>query len=317
MQRQFREWCEMLGRAGLPNAYIQQYGVTALLVAAAVPLWVLGGAACGLIALFVATVSFFSAHRLMGQARRADDQKIHLDKQLLQSQKLASIGELSSGIAHEINNPLAVIGQEVEWMRHIMKGEGISRGEGLEELGDSLREIGQQVERCKEITHKLLDFARKKEPLIQGVDINRLVEDMAKLVEREAVLKDIRIVRDYQSDLPMVQTDAPLVRQVVLNLLNNARQAVGKDGVVTVATRLTDDHDVKLIVRDTGCGIPKENVGKIFDPFFTTKAPGEGTGLGLSICHGIIRRLGGSISVESEVGKGAVFTIVLPVMKSK
>lgn len=163
-----------------------------------------------------------------------------------------------------------------------------------------------------EITHKLLDFARKKEPLIQGVDANQLIEDMAKLVQREAVNNNISIIRNYAGELPLVRTDAPLLRQVVLNLLNNAAYAVGKDGSITVSTRISGDGHMEVAVSDTGCGISKEHFSKIFDPFFTTKPPGKGTGLGLSICQGIITRLGGAISVETETGKGACFTIHLP-----
>jgi two-component system, NtrC family, sensor kinase len=302
----------MLGQSGSTSAYIPQYVVTELIAALAAPLWYLGGAAIASCALVVAAISFIVINHLVRQVRKANEQRLHLDQQLMQSQKLASIGELSSGIAHEINNPLAVIGQEVEWMRHILHGSPIDGVEGLEELRDSMREIGRQVERCGEITHKLLDFARKTEPLIQGVDVNKLIEDMARLVEKESILKNITIVRDYQKDMPAVYTDGPLLRQVVLNLLNNARQAIGKDGVITVITRISTDNSVDLKVVDTGCGVPTENLSKIFDPFFTTKPPGEGTGLGLSICHGIIDRLGGRISVESELGKGTTFSIDLP-----
>lgn len=261
--------------------------------------------------------SFLSARRLHAEIRRASEQRCFLDQQLIQSQKLASIGELSSGIAHEINNPLAVIGQEVEWIRHIMGEAAGTMGPAEAELQDSLREIGRQVERCGEITHKLLDFARKQEPLMQRVDINRLVEDMARLVEREARLHNIRIERDYAEGLPEANTDAPLLRQVVLNILNNATHAIEKDGVITVRTRKRGESGIDIQVSDTGCGIPPEHLDKIFDPFFTTKAPGKGTGLGLSICHGIMQRLGGNISLESQVGEGTTFTIQLPPLEPR
>jgi two-component system, NtrC family, sensor kinase len=269
------------------------------------------------VALVLAVTSFLTARRLTREIKKANEQRRHLDQQLIQSQKLAAIGELSSGIAHEINNPLAIIGQETEWMKQVMKGDGLQAADAPDELRDSLREIVSQVDRCKEITHKLLDFARKKEPLIQGADVNKLIEDMARLVEKEAIQKNIKLIRNYQKDLPRVQTDPPLLRQVVLNLLNNAAYAIGKDGDISISTRQSANNSVELVFSDTGCGIPKEQLDKIFDPFFTTKPPGKGTGLGLSISHSIIAKLGGRITVASEVGCGATFTIHLPVEPSK
>jgi len=247
---------------------------------------------------------------------KANEQKCRLDQQLIQSQKLAAIGELSSGIAHEINNPLAIMGQETEWSKHLLKDDNLQAPGAPDELRDSLREIVSQVERCKEITHKLLDFARKKEPLIQGADVNRLIEDMARLVEKEAAQKNIQLIRAYARNLPRVPTDPPLLRQVVLNILNNAAYAIGKDGTITITTRQAADA-VELTFSDTGCGIPKEQLDKIFDPFFTTKPPGKGTGLGLSISHSIVVKLGGRITVASEVGRGTTFTIHLPVESPK
>jgi two-component system NtrC family sensor kinase len=233
-----------------------------------------------------------------------------LDERLLQSQKLAAIGELSAGIAHEINNPLAIIRQEAEWMQLLLKKMG--GGKDLEELQGSARQIVEQVDRCTEITRNLLDFARKRDPVIQAVEVNRVIEDMTRLVEKEAKHNNISIVRQYDQELPVIYSDAPQLRQVILNFLTNATQAIGRDGVVTITTRPGGDDEVDIMVSDTGCGIPAEQLSKIFDPFFTTKPPGQGTGLGLSICHGIIQRLGGRIGVASTVGRGTEFTITLP-----
>ena len=235
-----------------------------------------------------------------------------LDERLLQSQKLAAIGELSAGIAHEINNPLAIIRQEAEWMQHLLKKLAGGDGKAAEELQGSVQQIVQQVDRCTEITRNLLDFARKRDPVIQAVEVNRIIENMTMLVEKEARHNNITIVRHYDEALPPIYSDAPQLRQVILNFLTNATQAIGKDGVVTITTRLSPDDAVDIVISDTGCGIPADNLSKIFDPFFTTKPPGQGTGLGLSICHGIILRLGGRIAVESIVGQGTEFTITLP-----
>ncbi|MFP5213504.1 MAG: sensor histidine kinase [Acidobacteriota bacterium] len=282
-----------------------------LMALLALPLWLKAGGVYGAAALALACLSFIRTHHLVERIRAAERQKCRLDQELIQSQKLASIGVFASGIAHEINNPIAIIGQEAQWIKHVMKGLDPQVCKGLPEMEDSLQEVLNQVNRCREITHKLLDFARKKDPLIQAADLNRLVDDMARLVEREAVSRNIKILRNYQPELPPLFTDPPLMRQVVLNLLNNAMQAVDRDGAVTVATRMSE-KGFEVRVSDTGCGIPAEDLNRIFDPFFTTKPQGKGTGLGLSICHGIVTKLGGSIAVESEKGEGATFTIHLP-----
>ncbi|MFZ2446179.1 MAG: ATP-binding protein [Syntrophobacteraceae bacterium] len=300
----------------IPSSYLSRvylFAIPSLVLLMAAPLWICAGPGTALLAVPVAAACFFGVRSLIGQIVRAREQKCFVDEQLIQSQKLAAIGELSAGIAHEINNPLAIIAQEIEWARYQFDGRNPDEP-GLEEVRDSLREIACQVERCREITHKLLDFARKHDPLIQGVDLNRLVEDMAKLVEKEASQKGIEIVRQYRGDLSPIQTDPPLLRQVVLNLLNNAVYAIGQNGAIAIRTRIPESGHVELEIGDNGCGIRKEDLHKIFDPFYTTKPPGKGTGLGLSICHSIIVRLGGRIAVESEPGKGTTFAVRLPII---
>lgn len=290
------------------------FAVPLLALLPAIPLWMYAGAVSALIVLPVSAVCYYAMRRLIRDAAKAREEKCFLDEQLIQSQKLAAIGELSAGIAHEINNPLAIIAQEIEWAKLQFDGKQPDAG-GLAETANSLHEIAVQVERCREITHKLLDFARKSEPLIQSTDLNKLVEDMARLVEKEALHKNIKIERHYRPNLPAILTDPPLVRQVVLNLLNNAVYAIGQDGMITITTRIPDSGFVEMIIGDTGCGIPKTHINRVFDPFFTTKPPGKGTGLGLSICHSIIVRLGGRIAVESNHGKGTSFSIRLPILQ--
>jgi two-component system NtrC family sensor kinase len=261
----------------------------------------------------LAVVSLVIARRL--QQRRPEEgpgKEWLLDEGLLQTQKMAAIGQLSAGVAHEINNPLAIIRQEAQWMQTLLQTDHFRGVEEVKELYDSLREIIQQVDRCKEITYNLLDFARKRQPVIQAVAVNKLIEDMAALVAKEASQKKIKINRRLAPDLPRVYSDAPQLRQVILNLLNNATYAIQRNGEVTVTTRLAGKDALEIVISDTGPGIPPEDLPRIFDPFFTTKPPGQGTGLGLSICHGIIEKLGGRIIVISEVGQGAAFTIRLP-----
>ena len=288
-----------------------------LLFGAAFPSALWGGWAVGSATFAVAVLSCVSTRRLSHKIARVQEQTLVLNEQLLQSQKLAAIGELSAGIAHEINNPLAIINQEAEWLGRLLKKDTLREVPEWHELSESLKQISQQVYRCKEIIQNLLNFARKRQPVIQGVEVNRLIEDMAVLVEKEAKQHRITLIRDYQPELPLIYSDPPQLRQVILNLLNNASQAVQQDGSITITTRRSAANSLAISISDTGCGIPTENLKKIFDPFFTTKPEGKGTGLGLSICHGIITKLGGQIKVTSQVGQGATFTITLPLKLEK
>lgn len=263
------------------------------------------------LALFAGAVCIGSALMLARRTRRHEHELREMDLRLLQSQKLASIGELSSGIAHEINNPLAIITQELDLARELLAGGPCLAEADLVDARDSLREIASQVDRCRQITHKLLNFARKMDPVLQEEALDRVIEDMALLVEREARGRDVAIVRDYAADLPPVRTDVPLLRQVILNLLTNALHATPKGGSITLSTRREGKWAV-IAVRDTGSGIAPANMDKIFDPFFTTKQPGQGTGLGLSLSHGIVARLGGTLAAASPPGEGATFTVTLP-----
>jgi two-component system NtrC family sensor kinase len=241
----------------------------------------------------------------------SEPEKWLLDERLLHSQKMAAIGELAAGIAHEINNPLAVIRQETEWLLRLLTRKESLDPQDILELRESLHQVLQQVDRCSEITRNLLDFARKREPVFQAVDLHQVIETMTMLVEKEAKKNHINILRQYDPDLPLVDSDAPQLRQVILNLLNNAVQAIEKDGTIIIITSRGDDS-INIAVQDTGRGIPAEHLEKVFDPFFTTKPLGKGTGLGLSICHGIIHRLGGKIAVASTVGQGTTVTVTLP-----
>jgi len=285
--------------------HLPAYGTPLALMLLAVPLAFQAGLAYGLASGLLAALSFVTARQLLRQKDAALHQKALSDEQLLQSQKLAAIGELSAGIAHEINNPLAIIRQDAEWLLRLFSKDSPP---DAAETQTGLTEIVHQVDRARDITQNLLNFARRRQPVVQAVELNRLIEDMAMLVEKTAQQGHLNLIKRLQPDLPLINSDAPLLRQVILNLLNNAIQATGKDGTVTVITRATDDNQVLVQVNDTGHGIPKEHLAQIFDPFFTTKPQGKGTGLGLSICHGIIEKLGGSISVASEAGRGSSFT---------
>ncbi|MFW5488029.1 MAG: sensor histidine kinase [Desulfovibrio sp.] len=267
--------------------------------------------------LFSMGLSAMAAEWVYRQSRRMAAEKAELSEQLLQSQKLAALGELAAGIAHEINNPLAIIGQESELLQNSLDGLSFATQDDEEMFADSLSEINQQVHRCGAITAKMLDMARKRQAVPQALDINHIVRDMVALTEKEASRHAIEIITTCAGYMPLIYSDPPLIKQVVLNLLNNAIQAIGSEGTITVITGVRPPDGVCIVVRDTGCGISKEDQERIFNPFYTTKPPGKGTGLGLSISLRIIDQLGGSIAVQSEPGQGAAFTVKLPVGAGK
>lgn len=303
----------MTARPSIVAKVLYPYTPVILLVLAAAALGFNRGVFWGLGSLLAALISFLIIKALLARTEPGTGREWLLDEGLLQAQKLAAIGQLSTGVAHEINNPLAIIRQEAQWMQTLLKTDHFQGLEEAKELRDSAGEIIQQVDRCSAITHNLLDFARKRPPVIQAVAVNRLVEDMARLVAKEAQQKKIEISKDLAPDLPAIYSDAPQLRQVILNLLNNATYALGKNGAITITTRTAGPDHLEIVISDTGPGIPPADLPRIFDPFFTTKPPGHGTGLGLSICHGIIDKLGGRITAASKKGHGASFTITLPI----
>jgi signal transduction histidine kinase len=292
----------MLGRSAYP--------VSCLAVGAAA--WFHGRTGDGLalaVALGVAAgmwLLLWASSRWLDQA---EAERSEMGDQIIQSQRILALGELSTGIAHEINNPLNIILQEAELMRVNLASP--PSPEILEEIRSSLDVVYAQVSRCSDITHKLLDLARNRKPVSQAADVNQLVEDMLELVERESGPRRIRIRRRFAPDLPAVTSDPPLLRQVFLNLLINAVQAVDRDGDIVITT-FSEGNMACIEIRDTGPGISKKDRERIFNPFFTTKAPGQGTGLGLSVSLRIVNELGGDIQVQSSPNKGAAFTVRIP-----
>jgi two-component system NtrC family sensor kinase len=293
---------------------LQFYMIPILVLVSAVPLAMLAGATLAAGSVLLAIILFFHTRNVARDTQKIKGKARWIDEQLCRAEQFATVDELSAGIAHEINNPLGIIAQEIEWIQHVLKSDSLKDLKDLDDCKDSLREIGRQVDRCKEIVHKLLSLARETEPVIQCIDINNLIETMTDLVEREVSGKNIRIVRNLQPDLPAVYSDPPLLRQVILNLLVNASHAIEKDGLISITTA-AEDGEVDIVVKDSGCGIPNENLDRIFTPFFSTKPQGKGTGLGLAICRGIIERLGGHISVTSDVGTSTAFTIHIPIQR--
>ena len=232
------------------------------------------------------------------------------------SEKLASVGLLAAGIAHELNNPLTGILTFATLLRKKMP-DGSADAEDLDL-------VVRETKRCATIIRRLLDFAREKTPEKKFADLNRIIEDTVRIIERPASFRDIEITLDLDRELPPVWLDADLIKQVIMNMLVNAQHAIEDAGSITVRTRrcaapkspepgLPSVPVVEMAVIDTGCGIPAQNLKRIFDPFFTSKGVGKGTGLGLSVSHGIVKAHGGAIEVESKVGEGSTFRVYLPI----
>jgi two-component system NtrC family sensor kinase len=231
-------------------------------------------------------------------------QETHL--QLVSSEKMASLGKLAAGIAHEINNPLGGILIYSSLMMEDLSEEDSRRGD--------LARIVQEAGRCKEIVKSLLEFARQTEPKMEPTDINRAINDGLFFLVNQALFHNIQIVKKLDPFLPFVQGNASQLKQVLMNIIVNAAEAMHDSGTLTITTSPAPDRKTVFVeFTDTGEGIPEENLTRIFDPFFTTKEVGKGTGLGLATSYGIIEDHGGKISVKSKVGEGTTFTIELPI----
>lgn len=255
----------------------------------------------------VATVGIFTDLRpRLAMERKL--QETHL--QLVNSEKMASLGKLAAGIAHEINNPLGGILIYASLMMEDLPEEDPKR--------EDLSRIVQEAGRCKEIVKSLLEFARQTEPKKEPTDINRAINDGLFFLVNQALFHNIRIVKELDPSLPLVQGNASQLKQVFMNIIVNAAEAMHGNGTLTIRTSSsTDRKTVNIEFTDTGEGIPEENLSRIFDPFFTTKDVGKGTGLGLATSFGIIEEHGGKINVKSKVGEGATFEIELPVHPEK
>jgi len=246
------------------------------------------------------------------EKKKEAEYRAKLEQQMIVTERLASIGTLATGVAHEINNPLAIIKEAAGYMGQLLKkkeAEGFAYKKQFE-LGISKLETG--VDRARRITHKLLGFVKKNESVSSDVDLKELLSEVFELLQREALYKDIQMVQDTGDSPFIIRTDPYQLRQVLLNLVTNAIHATCAYGTITVGLKQDCDNIVVITVTDTGEGIAKENLKKIFDPFFSTKSPGQGTGLGLFVSNNIMRKLGGTIDVESRLGQGTTFFVRLP-----
>jgi PAS domain S-box-containing protein len=238
------------------------------------------------------------------------EQRRQMEKQMAQTDKLASIGEFSAGIAHEINNPLGII---LGYTQLLLRSEE----SGSKRQAD-LKTIEKHVRNCKAIVEDLLNFARSSPPVNAHTDIHTVIDDAVNFFAQHARPEKVIIERRYNESIPPLLLDEKKMRQVLLNLIVNARHAVGNQGTIRIETVLCPDKDtIEIRVSDDGCGIEKKNLSRIFDPFFTTKPTGEGTGLGLSVSYGIVKNHGGDIAVRSVPGEGSTFTVTLPLQRGR
>jgi two-component system NtrC family sensor kinase len=253
------------------------------------------------------------AHTLEQKVESRTQELRRAQAETMRGEKLASVGLLASGVAHELNNPLTGI----LTFSHLLRQKMPDKSADAEDMDLVIRE----TKRCAAIIKRLLDFAREKQPEKKFTDLNQVIDDTVRLVERPAYLRDIDIALDLDRSLPPIWIDADQIKQVIMNILVNAQHAVEEKGNITISTRRARDPRapadanrsmVEISIVDTGCGIPEENLRRIFDPFFTSKAVGKGTGLGLSVSHGIVETHGGLIEVKSKVGEGSTFRVFLP-----
>jgi len=246
---------------------------------------------------------------------RDQRQRAESETKLLQSEKQASIGKLAGGVAHEINNPLTGIFT----FTHML----LKRKELPEEVRQDLETIAQETERVRKIVKGLLDFSRQTELDREPTDVNRLIRQTLSLVENQALIKGVSLNFEPGEGLPTVTLDRNQMQSVFLNIVINALDATDAGGSITVtsgvgvSTSKPGQNGIEILFTDTGCGIPSENLNRLFDPFFTTKDIGQGTGLGLSVSYGIVERHGGTIWVQSKVGKGSTFKVWLPTEEQK
>jgi len=239
-------------------------------------------------------------------------QKLHeKQSQLVAAEKLATLGTFAAGVAHEINNPLAIINEKAGLMKDIL--EMAEDFKYKSKFLDQVDAITESVKRCRNITHRILGFARKTEVSIEVFDINDIINELKGFLEKEVQLKNIQLEMNLSENLPKVRSDRGQLQQIFLNIAKNAIDAVDNGGVVAIFTGTKDPSTVRVAMQDNGHGISDDALKHIFEPFFTTKEKGKGTGLGLSITYGIIKNLGGDIHVESEVNKGTTFVIELPI----
>jgi two-component system NtrC family sensor kinase len=269
----------------------------------------------------IVSTAFYLTGRIVSRMKQIDSEMNRLGEQLIRASRLAELGEMAAGFAHEINNPLQIIKSEQALIKTILsesKGKNqLKKSEDLIDLEDSIDQINLQVSRCAEITQAMLKFGRKDEPVSKDVDLYNFIPEVTQMVAKKVSVHGIALQQNISDETSIIHGDPAQLQQVFLNLLNNAIDAIveqhgASGGKLAIECEPTENHMVEIRVRDNGSGISPENLKKVFSPFFTTKPVGKGTGLGLSVCYGIIDNIGGTMTVNSEKNVGTTFTIRLP-----
>ncbi len=256
------------------------------------------------------------SHFMVVRIERAERERGFLNQQMVQVEKMAAIGRLAAGIAHEINNPLQMITSQAGWINELLEDEDPNQLKNRDEYREAVKKIKSHVHRAGTVTHRLLGFSKKMDSQLQNVNMAELIEETISFVENEAKNNNIEIRRKLDPALPSTLTDGPRLQQVVLNILNNSMDALVQNGWIEISAGV-EGKTLVIRLSDSGPGMTEEVLKHIFDPFYTTKSPGKGTGLGLSICYSIMQKLGGEILVSNRKEGGALFTLILPIDSAK
>jgi two-component system NtrC family sensor kinase len=268
----------------------------------------------------ITILAYTLTHQIIRRMQRIDIEKQQLGQQLVRATRLAELGQMAAGFAHEINNPLQIMKSDrtlIDMIVSDLKNKGTLEEQDLKDLRESLDQLKVQIERCAKITQTILEFGRKNEPEEKDVDVGAFISQVTSMISEKAAVQGIRLKKEISEQTPMLRADPSQLQQVLLNLLNNAIDAIterhgSEGGELSIQAGPDTNGRVRISVRDNGIGISTSSLNKIFTPFFTTKPPGKGTGLGLYVCYGIIEGMGGTMEVESQRGVGTTFIVNLP-----